>query len=224
MEFSTPVPGTVTLTALGKVPDLADSNPNDDKCSARNPDGIAISHQFAGSASSFDLPVLGLYPEYNNTLIVKFQADNGESTRDELTITTGPLPVVSSGQVTLPIDVEIITNNLPAGDAGVYVLTQQKSGFDQCGEVRWFYRGEGWQFYEMLPNGNWIGSINTQQVRYHFGSFSEFTMLGEKVREYPVDNYLHHEIKFCQATFPAAWPDDQAHWKLNPPTAGFFVG
>jgi len=190
LTFSTPEPGTVKLTVVAK-PDPA--------CNV--PEGIEISHQFSGSASDFDLPVLGLYPEYNNTLMVDFVADSGASTHDELTIATAPLPIVNPpAQVTLPIKVEIITNNLPevapgVPDSGLYILTQQKSAFDQCGEVRWFYRGEGWQFYELLPNGNWLGTVNTNQISYHFRGFSEFTMLGEKVGEYMVPNYMHHEVQ-----------------------------
>jgi arylsulfate sulfotransferase len=201
LQFCTPEPGRVTLTVLGKAPDLTDGNLNDDMCSAANPDGIAISHHFSESASEFDLPVLGLYPNHNNTVVVEFMADSGATTRDELMIMTAPLPTVNPpAQVTLPIKVEIIENSLPevapgVPDSGVYILTQQKSAFDQCGEVRWTYRGEGWQFYELLPNGNWLGTIITDQLSYHFRGFSEFTMLGEKVSEYLVPNYLHHEVQ-----------------------------
>lgn len=190
LTFATPEPGTVKLTVVAKP------NPS---CAV--PEGIEISHQFTESASTFDLPVLGLYPGHSNTLIVDFIADSGASTRDELTIATAPLPTVNPpAQVTLPIKVEIIENNLPevapgVPDSGLYILTQQKSAFDQCGEVRWFYRGEGWQFYELLPNGNWLGTVITDQLSYHFRGFSEFTMLGEKVGEYFVQNYLHHEVQ-----------------------------
>lgn len=188
LEFATPVPGKVTITVAGKPPAAGNTN-----CAA--PDGISISHQFAATARNFELPILGLYADYANTVYVDFEAADGQQTRDTLTIMTAPQPVVTAGQVTLPIRVEIESNNLPADDSGVYVFSQQKSAFDQCGEVRWLYRGEGWQFYEQLPNGNWLGTINADQITYHFRGFSEFTMLGETVREYLVPNYMHHEIQ-----------------------------
>jgi arylsulfate sulfotransferase len=184
LEFSAPEPGTVKVTVLGKP-----------SSTCNVPGGIEISHQFAEVSSDFVLPVLGLYPDYANTLIVDFKGASGATMQDQLTILTAPISPVTAGPVTLPISVEIISNNLPADDSGLYLFSQQKSAFDQCGEVRWMYRGEGWQFYEMLPNGNWLGSINNDQISYHFGDFSEFTMLGETVNPYLVENYLHHEIQ-----------------------------
>ena len=185
LSFTAPIPGTVTITVLGKNPD-----------GIKDCDGsIDISHQFNQSATNFVLPVLGLYPEYVNTVIVDFAADDGQTTRDTLSVATGPLPEVDSGGFVLPVEVEIIQNNLPADDAGLFLFTQQKSAFDQCGEIRWQYLGEGWQFYRILDNGNWLGSLNENAIVYHYPKFAEFTMLGEKVREYTVENYLHHDIR-----------------------------
>ena len=180
LEFSTPLPGTVRITVVGKPLVEGDAT-----CAAR--DGISISHQFTVAARDFALPVLGLYADYTNTVYVDFEATDGQRSRDTLQITTSP--------VSWPINLEIESNNLPADDSGVYIFSQQKSAFDQCGEIRWLYRGEGWQFFEQLPNGNWLGTINTDQISYHFRGYSEFTMLGETVREYLVPNYLHHEVQ-----------------------------
>lgn len=180
LEFKTPLPGKVRVTVAGKPLENDDTT-----CTAE--DGISISHQFAATASDFELPLLGLYADYTNTVYVDFEAADGRTTRDTLQITTGP--------VAWPIKLEIASNSLPAGDSGVYLFSQQKSAFDQCGEVRWLYRGEGWQFFEQLPNGNWLGTINTDQISYHFRGYSEFTMLGETVREYLVPDYLHHEVQ-----------------------------
>ena len=199
LQFCTPEPGTVTLTVLGKAPDITDGNLNDDMCSAANPDGIAISHQFSESASEFDLPVLGLYPNHNNTVVVEFIADSGATARDELMIMTAPLPI-NAGPPKFPLEIEIESNDLPADDAGVYMFSSQKAAFDQCGEVRWLYYGGGGlagQFYEHLADGNWLASVNQDQISYHFRGFAEFTMLGQQVDdyEYTLPFYGHHEIQ-----------------------------
>jgi hypothetical protein len=96
-----------------------------------------------------------------------------------------------------PLDIEIEQNVLPADDSGVFIFTSQKAAFDQCGEVRWIYEnGTARQFFELLPNGNWLGTINRDAISYHLPGFAEFTMLGEQVGdEYMVPNYLHHEVQ-----------------------------
>jgi len=186
---------------LGKPPEK-DLDGNIKNCSAA--DGIEISHQFTESATDFDLPVLGLYADYNNTLIVDFEADSGTVTRDELTITTGPITDSDpANPPNFPLDIEIEQNVLPADDSGVFIFTSQKAAFDQCGEVRWIYEnGTARQFFELLPNGNWLGTINQDAISYHLRGFAEFTMLGEQLMhgeppqpEYMVPNYLHHEVQ-----------------------------
>jgi arylsulfate sulfotransferase len=180
LSFTTPIAGVVTITVQGK-----------------QPGGIDISHEFDQPATNFVIPVLGLYANFMNTVIVDFVADDGQTTQDILPVTTAPLPVVDTGPVMLPVTINIIENNLPVGDASLYMFSQQKSAFDQTGAVRWAYRGEGWQFYRLLPNGNWLGNLNANQISYHFEKFAEFTMLGERIEAstYTVPNYLHHEVQ-----------------------------
>ena len=170
LTFTTPVPGVVRITVLGK-----------------DPDGIDISHEFDEEATNFKLPVLGLYPNYLNTVIVEFDGGAAGNTRDILEIATAAIAEAPQ--------IEIIQNNLPPDDAGVYLFAPQNVAFDQRGEIRWLHNGEALHFFRKQDNGNWLASIATNQIRYHFASFAEFTMLGEKQREYPVDNYLHHEVR-----------------------------
>lgn len=184
LTTSIPLDGTFTITVQGMAPD-----------------GIDISGRVERQAGRVEVPILGLYANYSNTVAVDFEGCNGQTSRDTLTITTGPLPGPGNGQVTLPVSIEIdpAKNKLPADDQSLYLFSQQKSAFDQTGAVRWTYLGQGmnngWQFYRQLDNGNWLGNINTNQVVYHFGDFGEFTMLGEMVASYSVDNYLHHEVQ-----------------------------
>jgi hypothetical protein len=205
LQFCTPEPGTVKLTVLGRPPlGTTNGHPN---CGI--PEGIEISHEFTESASNFDLPVLGLYADYDNTVRVDFVGDSGAATRDELIIRTGPITDPDpDNPPQFPLNIEIEQNLLPevsAGvpDSGVYIFTSQKAAFDQCGEVRWIYeRGTARQFFELLPNGNWLGTIAEDSISYHLRGFAEFTMLGEQLMhgeppqpEYMVPNYLHHEVQ-----------------------------
>jgi arylsulfate sulfotransferase len=170
LTFTTPVPGTVTITVQGK-----------------GQEGIPISHEFDEAASSFRLPILGLYQNYVNTVVVEFDGGAAGTTRDTLEVATAAL--------TEPPVIEILENNLPADDASVFMFTPQNTAFDQRGEIRWVYEGEGFHLYRKLANGDWLGTLSENAIRYHFAKFAEFTMLGEKVVEYPVDNYLHHEVR-----------------------------
>lgn len=168
LSFTAPEPGTVSLTVQGM-----------------GASGVAMTHTFSDSATSFVLPVLGLYPDHQNTVVIDFFADGGDTTQDTLTVTTG--------SVTTPV-IELIQNSLPANDTGLFLFSGQKAAFDQHGVIRWSYEGEAAQFYAQLPNGNLLGTINDAPILYHFPRFAEFTLLGEKVREYTIPNYGHHEL------------------------------
>ena len=148
-------------------------------------DGVPMVHTFNDSATDFVLPVLGLYPEHRNAVVVDFFADAGDTTQDTLVVGTGPIKTP---------DIELIRNALPADDTGLFLFSSQKAAFDQQGAIRWAYEGEAGQFFTQLPNGNLLGTVNDAPVLYHFPRFAEFTLLGEKVREYTIPNYGHHEL------------------------------
>jgi len=180
LSFTAPVEGSVKITVKGK-----------------GENGIDISHQFDQIDTNFILPILGLYPDFNNTVVVDFTSINGDSAQDILNIATSNMYVTDDLRVSVPVDVEIINSSLGTNDQNVYQFSQQKSAIDQNGDLRWVYRDAvgGWQFYRKLPNGNWLGAVEGTAVNYHFQKFAEFTMLGEKVREYSVENLLHHEVQ-----------------------------
>ncbi len=170
LSFNAATAGIVTITVVGK-----------------DPDGVSIAHTFPDQAQSFRIPVLGLYPDYVNTVIVDFDAGNAGRTQDVLEIATAPL-------INPPV-IDVLQNNLPADDSDVFLFAEQKAAFDQRGEIRWIYQGDANHFYRKVSDNSWLATVNENRIRYHFPKFAEYSMLGEKEVEYSVTNYVHHEVR-----------------------------
>ncbi|MCB0583379.1 MAG: aryl-sulfate sulfotransferase [Phaeodactylibacter sp.] len=154
----------------------------------RGEDGIPIGHAFEPYTNEHKIPVLGLYPEYENEVDLAFLGPEGQvrATRN-LRIRTGGVP----GRLT----VNIFRDELPPGDAGIFFVSDVERGFDHRGELRWAYTGDGRHLYQKLANGNFVVSDIAGGVSYHSATFSEITMLGEMVQQYDVPNLMHHEIR-----------------------------
>jgi arylsulfate sulfotransferase len=170
LEFTAPVAGVATVTVEGK-----------------GIDGVPIAHTFGAAATAFKVPVLGLYSNYINRIVVEFDAGSQGSTRDVIEIATAPLAN--------PPQVEIISNDLPADDSSVYLFANQQIAFDQRGEVRWVFTGDAFQIFRKLADGSFLASVAEAPIRYHTPKFAAYSMLGEKLNEYAVPNYMHHDVR-----------------------------
>lgn len=148
--------------------------------------GIAIGKNFETVGSSFSIPILGLYNNYNNQVEVQFFSPNGSLRLTET------LEIQTANNSTA--NVEVIKNNLTADDAALYFSSDLKMGFDQRGQVRWLWQGNDQYFFRKLKNGNFLFTTNDDRVSYHSRYFKEVTPLGEEIKKYLVPNYFHHEI------------------------------
>lgn len=154
----------------------------------RGEDGVSISHDFDQYSSSHEIPVLGLYPDYENQVELTFRNRAGDKRVSE-TFT------IQTQQINLSPNIDILTNSLPADDDGIYFLSEMVAGFDQKGDIRWMYSGNAQYVYRKMVNGNLIITSNENIVSYHPKKFMEVTMLGETVKTYEVPNRIHHEIR-----------------------------
>ena len=165
-----------------------------------------IVHDFDEVTSNHEIPVLGLYPDYENMVELTFFSGTGRSLGTKsFTITTGPL------LADLPA-IEINTANHSQMIPGLTFVSyfghrqggsatpQRPFMFDSYGEIRWYLDYGADQnselsglFYddgmERLQNGNlYFGNGNT-------GSIYEINMLGEILNSWPMPGYgFHHEV------------------------------
>ena len=158
------------------------------KVFGKTPDGISIEGTLSEFGEGQVIPILGLYPNYNNTVEITFLSPQGKvRARRQLQLQTG---TVSS----LP-GLNITQNQLPADDDGIFFLSDGRQGFDQRGETRWIYTGDARYLFRKLQNGNLVVATATGVIRYHSVAFEEINMLGETIRRYEVPNLMHHEVR-----------------------------
>ena len=172
LDYVAPAPGTLRVV----VP-------------AINTNGISIGKHFSSVTQKFSYPILGLYEDHEN--IVEFYFHDAAG--NELASTT--VSIRTSALSSKPA-LTIISNNLQATDDKVYMAIAQAHAFDQSGSIRWAYTGkEIGQWYDRLPNGNWLASNSADSVIYHWSKFSEVDMLGRTIRRYTIDKQGHHELR-----------------------------
>jgi hypothetical protein len=145
--------------------------------------GITIEKSFDFFGSNHNLPILGLYENYNNQVEFVFMNENNQI-RCSKTISIPVGPITNKPD----LDFRVLKNQLTSEYHGLFVVFNYKIGFDQMGDIRWYFKGEGASFYCKLRNGNFITN-NANNL-----SFYEVTMLGQRVKKYDVPNALHHEI------------------------------
>ncbi len=133
--------------------------------------------------NSHSLPVLGLYENHSNRVMLTFTTKHGKVRCSQIVlIDVGPISKREN------IDFQVARNSLFSLDHKFYFVYSYASAFDQHGQLRWQYDGEGTTFFTKLKNGNFISS-NADNT-----AFYEVTMLGRTVKKYDVPNKLHHEI------------------------------
>ena len=164
-EIQTPVKGRFKLSVKGKTAG-----------------GVDIGKSFDYFGETHRLPILGLYENYANEVEFVF-LNAAHQSRGSKTII---LQTTLDENRPSP-EIEILNRQLSDEYEGLYIISNLKTGFDQRGEIRWYYK-DGGMLFGKLRNGNIVVS---DASGLHF---SEVTMVGQIVRKYHVPNGLHHEI------------------------------
>jgi arylsulfate sulfotransferase len=157
------------------------------KVSGKTTGGIAIENTFDTYANYHEIPVLGLYQDYANSVELTFLDKNNNPRSSQVLI-------VQTAKLSSAPAVEILTNKYDDTYRGLYFPSQGGIGFDQRGEIRWRYTGDAQYMFTQLRNGNIIITSGMNLRQYHSPAFYEVTMMGEIVRKFNVPNYLHHEV------------------------------
>ncbi len=167
----------------------------------RENDTESLTHRFEERATSFALPVLGLYPAHSNTLLIRFYDDDDQLLGEENRSIDTPqlLPELPEIQVSVNTERKKPGMNLVSffGRAGSR-LPQIPFMFDQYGNIRWYANMDthpvlGNLFYdagvERLKNGNlYFGDGSS-------GRLVEMDMLGRVINEWLLPGYgFHHNV------------------------------
>ncbi|MEO1050045.1 MAG: aryl-sulfate sulfotransferase [Bacteroidota bacterium] len=172
------------------------------KVFGQNGDASDIVHDFPEVSNSFDIPVLGLYPDSENQVQVTFSDQSGAIlTTTSFTVLTDPL-IAEMPQI--EVNTLITGTTVPGLNFVNYfghngnVLPQRAFMFDQFGDIRWYldfsshptlstlFFDNGMNF---LQNGNLVFGDGTTDKLY------EINMLGEVLNEWEMPGYgFHHHV------------------------------
>ena len=151
-RFRTDVPSRVTVTIVGQ-------------------DGEDLTKSFDDYGTDHEIPLLGLYPDFRNTVIVRLRSRDGRSAVDSLEITTSPLP---RAYQRIPIHVVRTQNGSLAEGFILLLLSREYAGsreegmflvVDHFGKIRWIYTGDQWFMGKMAPDGNLVIQMSNSYER-----------------------------------------------------------
>ncbi len=177
LKFTTPVNCKVNITIKGQ-------------------DGTAsdISNDFNNFGTEHCIPVLGLYPNYNNTVEITFTDNDGnERIQQSVNIETSLDP--------LEFDIEILKNNLPENDQALFFDTNDALGFDKFGKIRYVntlasYSANHRDKYLFRKTKN--NKLLIAHLKYNLTTIWFFNLLGELEEEIIVPTTLHHDFRVLE--------------------------
>ena len=145
-----------------------------------------MKHTFP-KAKEHVLPIVGLYGDYENTVIVELY--RGRKT--ELKIQTGELPATVAKLNRMETTFEYLRDELiivcPA-------LRSVMTGFDYKGDIRWTLNIPCVFDLKRVKNGNIIlGTDRLLKMPYYMSGLYEMAMCGKIVKEYCVPGGYHHD-------------------------------
>jgi len=169
INFQTPVPGKIKLTVAGKDAESYD-----------------LTHQFNLIATVHDVPVLGLYEDYNNVVTVTFTDPYGNPRVSKaLNIQTGA-PISNYFNMKI-IEKSTYGKSLLMLIEGVV--------YDEQGYVRWYLLDATTRvtdFYAYPLSGGefayYKGAISVDQTIYIVNE------LGESLQTFPTTYQIHHDV------------------------------
>lgn len=175
VKFETAEPLKVTVTVKGKT------------------EATNIVKTFDGYQTNHNIPVLGLYPDYDNTVVIEGKSKDGTVTKKELTISTEALPDDF-------LNTEFIESSPAKMEDGLtFLIPSSESPYavDSNGDIRWYSTFPNSHVFKRLENNNLL-YLTEKSDKYNL--MLEMDMLGQVANEYlvTVSNYdgwgiIHHD-------------------------------
>ena len=136
------------------------------------------------------LPIYGLYADYNNKVIIEYEEGN-KTIKKTVNIKTDKLP----DNIALPdyvyADKEKLSNDL-------YFYTPSSTGYtcayDINGDIRWYLSNYALWKIDRLENGNLL--VSTERLinsSYYMTGLYEMNLLGKIITEYSLEGGYHHD-------------------------------
>ncbi|MFA6084323.1 aryl-sulfate sulfotransferase [Mucilaginibacter sp.] len=167
----------------------------------KNGEPSDIKQVFEDSGTSHAIPIIGLYPNFENTVEVTVVNDNGDKAKSSIKITTGPLPANVPNYI--HVDVADYANmesgvNLVSGFSGYPNGPLAPYIVDNYGDIRWILDFSNNTelnklFYDdgisRIKNGNYLFA---DQIS---GKIYEVDILGKIINRWELGGYtFHHEV------------------------------
>ena len=171
--FTTKVPTRVSITVLGEEP---------------------LTHAFDEVTTEHRLPILGLYPDAENSVEIRITEPGEHYAKETLNVITEPLPdvfptidIVAADEAQMEPGWTL--SDFSAIDEGIY--RPMPFFFDTDGAVRWYldltFLDGTTHLISRLANGNLLFA--------EAGTVYEYDMLGSEVNRWALPGYLfHHDI------------------------------
>ncbi len=145
-----------------------------------------ITHTF-GAGTTHILPVLGLYEDFENTLVITLE--DGSSSR--VKVTTGPLPAQVSRCLNIFTSKDYLKDDL------MFLSTAGKNhpaAYDYKGDIRWLLTVNTMFDLKRAKNGNLLtGSYRFCRMPYNATGLIELDMTGKIYKEYRLPGNYHHD-------------------------------
>jgi arylsulfate sulfotransferase len=179
VKFETEEPMQITMTVEGKH---SDSD---------------VEKTFEGFQTSHEIPVLGLYADVENTVILEAENEDGETAgTTEISMQTEGLPddfLTTELEKADPVKME---------DGFTFIIpsTRYVFGVDHHADVRWYASLWNSHLFKRLENGN-ILFLAREEGQDQYNEILEMDMLGKVYHSYIVDigeydrtNVVHHDV------------------------------
>lgn len=169
-------------------------------------DAADISNTMAEYETHHELPVVGLYPGYKNTVEITAETESGETRTHTFTVTTEDLPEEMPAidiKEAQPEKMALADNELT-----FYVpSTRYAFGFDINGDVRWYGSGFNSHVLQELENGNLLylgkddnsgGAYNRLFETDYMGKLHNAFKISEEAAEREAagmeSTLIHHDV------------------------------
>ncbi|TMN22113.1 aryl-sulfate sulfotransferase [Lentibacillus cibarius] len=156
----------------------------------------AIERTYDEWKTEHTVPVLGLYPDYENTVTIKATNEAGETATKSFTAKTDALP---DDFLTNEV-VEAKPDKMENGLTFILPSSRYVYAVDDKGEVRWYSTLWNSHIFKRFENGN-LMFITKEKGQDKYNEILEMDMLGKvynaytlQMEEHPRTNVVHHDI------------------------------
>lgn len=138
-----------------------------------------------GYTKTHQVPVVGLYANYNNTVKLKVTTKNGQTTTQQVTLKTSALPkYVKNATVTVK---NVDKSKMSIGSNKLTLLnrtTKEPMAVDADGAVRWYSTNYSQHIFEQWSNGHIMTLTKKNNSSQVYNDLTEIDLLGRVYHEY----------------------------------------